>query len=263
MYPSMEWVEAVRDRTVMPGAEPAPQTGRELELPFLMCEFAHAMGNGPGELADYEERCFDPHFHRDRMHGGFIWEWIDHGIDTGRGYAYGGDFGEVLHDSNFVCDGLVLPDRTPSPGLLEFTATMGAVRIEVDSEQLRDGNGITVINRRDFSDLSDLTFVWQLVNDDEYVQTGVLEVGALAAHQIWTGTVPLPDEISDRMVVVVEARLLENTLWAPAGHVVARTSALLAPKPRLRPTFRRHHSRAATIMVGVSGRHTSTTVVAS
>lgn len=125
MYPSMEWVEAVRDRTVMPGAEPAPQTGRELGLPFFMCEFAHAMGNGPGELDAYEERCFDPHFHRDRMHGGFIWEWIDHGIDTGRGYAYGGDFGEVLHDSNFVCDGLVLPDRTPSPGLLEFTATMG------------------------------------------------------------------------------------------------------------------------------------------
>lgn len=231
MYPSMEWVEAVRDRTVMPGAEPAPQTGRELGLPFFMCEFAHAMGNGPGELDAYEERCFDPHFHRDRMHGGFIWEWIDHGIDTGRGYAYGGDFGEVLHDSNFVCDGLVLPDRTPSPGLLEFTATMGAVRIEVDSEQLRDGNGITVINRRDFSDLSDLTFVWQLIDDDEYVQTGVLEVGALAAHQIWTGTVPLPDEISDRMVVVVEAKLVRDTIWAPAGHVVARTSALLVPKP--------------------------------
>ena len=189
------------------------------------------MGNGPGELDAYEERCFDPHFHRDRMHGGFIWEWIDHGIDTGRGYAYGGDFGEVLHDSNFVCDGLVLPDRTPSPGLLEFTATMGAVRIEVDGEQLRDGNGITVINRRDFSDLSDLTFVWQLVNEDEYVQTGVLEVGALAAHQIWTGTVPLPDEISDRMVVVVEAKLVKDTNWAPAGHVVARTSALLVPKP--------------------------------
>ena len=235
MYPSMEWVEAVRDRTVMPGAGPAPQTGRERELPFFMCEFAHAMGNGPGELSAYEERCFDPHFHRDRMHGGFVWEWIDHGIDTGRGYAYGGDFGEVLHDSNFVCDGLVMPDRTPSPGLLEFAATMGAVRIEVDSEQLRDGTGITVTNRRDFSDLSDLEFTWQLVDDGEYVQAGVLAVGALAAHHTWTGTVPLPDEISDRMVVVVEAKLTADTLWASAGHVVARTSALLVPEPLPQP----------------------------
>lgn len=235
MYPRMEWVEAVRDRTVMPGAEPVPQTGRELELPFFMCEFAHAMGNGPGELADYEERCFDPHFHRDRMHGGFIWEWVDHGIDTGRGYAYGGDFGEVLHDRNFVCDGLVMPDRTPSPGLLEFTATMGAVRIEVDGSRLRAGDGITVINRLDFADLSDLEFVWQLVDDGKVTDEGVLDIGALPAHQSWTGSVPVPDEISDRMVVVVEARLVKDTIWAQAGHMVARASDLLIPEPLPRP----------------------------
>ncbi|MSS45962.1 DUF4981 domain-containing protein [Cutibacterium sp. WCA-380-WT-3A] len=232
MYPAMEWVEAVRDRTVMPGADPAPQTGRERGLPFLMCEFAHAMGNGPGELADYEERCFDPHFHRDRMHGGFVWEWIDHGIDTGRGYAYGGDFGEPLHDSNFVCDGLVMPDRTPSPGLLEFAATMGAVRIEIDGDHQHDGNGVTVINRRDFADLSDLEFRWQILDDGECVQAGMLDVGALAAHHTWTGTVPRPDDVTDRMVVVVDARLIDDTIWAPAGHVVARTSALLTPPSR-------------------------------
>ncbi|WCC79397.1 DUF4981 domain-containing protein [Cutibacterium equinum] len=241
MYPAMEWVEAVRDRTALPGAEPAAQTSLGLGLPFFMCEFAHAMGNGPGELADYEERCFDPHFDRDRMHGGFIWEWIDHGIDTGRGYAYGGDFAEVLHDSNFVCDGLVMPDRTPSPGLLEFAATMGAVRIEVDGAGLGEGEGITVINRRDFADLSDLQFVWQLVDDGTVIKEGVLDVGALPAHQTWTGGVRLAEaisvteEISDRMVVVVEARLAEDTIWAQTGHVVARASGLLKPEPLPRP----------------------------
>ncbi|MDO4413332.1 glycoside hydrolase family 2 TIM barrel-domain containing protein [Cutibacterium sp.] len=237
MYPTMEWVEAVRDRTVMPGAEPAPQTGRVLGLPFFMCEFAHAMGNGPGELTDYEERCFDPHFHRDRMHGGFVWEWIDHGIDTGHGYAYGGDFGEVLHDSNFVCDGLVMADRTPSPGLLEFAATIGAVRIEVDGSCLRDGAGITIINRRDFADLSDLEFVWRLSDDGQVIDHGVLGIGPLPAHQARTTGVPIPDEISDRMVIVVEARLIEDTIWAPAGHVVARASGLLVPEPLYRPSL--------------------------
>lgn len=82
-------------------------------LPFILCEYGHAMGNGPGGLADYQ-RLFTAY---DRVQGGFIWEWIDHGIaDERHGFAYGGDFGEELHDGNFVCDGLLFPDRTPSPG---------------------------------------------------------------------------------------------------------------------------------------------------
>lgn len=70
------------------------------------------MGNGPGGLLDYQ-RLFEKY---DRLQGGFIWEWIDHGVQHPElGYAYGGDFGEELHDGNFVCDGLLFPDRRPSP----------------------------------------------------------------------------------------------------------------------------------------------------
>ena len=86
-------------------------------LPFLMCEYAHAMGNGPGALDTYDAQAdASP-----RHHGGFVWEWRDHGILTHTAdgtpfFAYGGDFGEVVHDGNFVMDGMVLPDDTPTPG---------------------------------------------------------------------------------------------------------------------------------------------------
>lgn len=82
------------------------------QLPFILCEYGHAMGNGPGGLTEYQQ-LFDAY---ERNQGGFVWEWIDHGLThPALGYAYGGDFGEELHDSNFVCDGLLFPDRTPSP----------------------------------------------------------------------------------------------------------------------------------------------------
>ncbi|MFD0573880.1 glycoside hydrolase family 2 TIM barrel-domain containing protein [Kitasatospora gansuensis] len=84
--------------------------------PFLLTEFAHAMGNGPGGLAEYLQLCDE----YPRVQGGYVWEWLDQGLRTrdaeGRQFfGYGGDFGEDLHDGNFICDGLVLPDRTPSP----------------------------------------------------------------------------------------------------------------------------------------------------
>lgn len=121
--------------------EDPPRLGRnfrtgELEpKPFFLCEYAHAMGNGPGGLKEYWEEIYSS----DRHAGGCIWEWIDHGIRVVRDsagkikvakapgspdgetfFAYGGDFGEFPHDGNFVCDGLIFPDRTPSPGLIEY-----------------------------------------------------------------------------------------------------------------------------------------------
>jgi beta-galactosidase len=103
-------------------------------LPFVQCEYAHAMGNGPGGLTEYEA-LFDAH---PRLAGGFVWEWLDHGIrqldaDGREFYAYGGDFGEVLHDGTFIADGLVLPDRTPSPGLVEYAAVITPVRLTAEA----------------------------------------------------------------------------------------------------------------------------------
>ncbi|HLR85345.1 MAG TPA: glycoside hydrolase family 2 TIM barrel-domain containing protein, partial [Nocardioidaceae bacterium] len=105
---------------------------RRNSLPFLWIEYAHAMGNGAGNLREYVELT---RRYR-RMQGGFIWEWIDHGIATidAQGntiYAYGGDFGEAYHDANFVADGLLFPDRTPSPALLDAKHAYAPIELDV------------------------------------------------------------------------------------------------------------------------------------
>lgn len=143
-------------------------------LPFIQCEYGHAMGNGPGGLADYQE-LFENY---ERLQGGFIWEWIDHGVKHAElGYAYGGDFGEELHDGNFVCDGLVFPDRTPSPGLIEYKKVIEPVHIEGDG-----ANGIVrITNKQDFADLSALAFEWSCQVDGETVESGALAVPAAGA----------------------------------------------------------------------------------
>ena len=103
----------------------------EDDRPLILCEYSHAMGNGPGDLEDYRNTFYSD----DRFCGGFVWEWCDHGfpIKTADGKiccGYGGDFGERHHDGNFCMDGLVYPDRTPHTGLLELKQVYRPVRIE-------------------------------------------------------------------------------------------------------------------------------------
>ncbi|MFF9019034.1 glycoside hydrolase family 2 TIM barrel-domain containing protein [Streptomyces eurythermus] len=189
---------------------------RRRELPFILCEYAHAMGNGPGGLADYQ-RLFRSY---DRLQGGFVWEWIDHGIaHPGLGYAYGGDFGEELHDGNFVCDGLLFPDRRPSPGLIEYKKVIEPVILTGDGT----AGTVRVTNGHDFADLSALTFSWSYQVEGEPVAEGTLPVPALAPGE--SAEVELPavpaGAPSGEALWTVRARLATGTAWAPAGHVVA------------------------------------------
>ncbi|MEU3981004.1 glycoside hydrolase family 2 TIM barrel-domain containing protein [Streptomyces sp. NPDC026672] len=189
--------------------------GRRRELPFVLCEYGHAMGNGPGGLADYQ-RIFESY---ERVQGGFVWEWIDHGIAHERfGFAYGGDFGEELHDGNFVCDGLVFPDRRPSPGLIEYKKVIEPVRFEP-----RDG-AVRVVNRQDFAGLSAYAFVWSYEVDGEPVGSGTLPVpvlgpGESAELKLPEPPVDAPDGAETRWTV--RALLAADTAWAPEGHEVA------------------------------------------
>lgn len=208
-------------------------THKRRELPFIQCEYAHAMGNGPGGLADYQE-LFEKH---DRLQGGFIWEWIDHGIKHPElGYAYGGDFGEELHDGNFVCDGLIFPDRTPSPGLVEYKKVIEPVRIEGDGA---DGT-VRVTNKYDFADLSALAFEWSYQVEGETVESGSLSVPALTPGE--SADVKLPEPPADHRGTetrwTVRALLAQDTSWGQAGHVVAWGQFPLAarPLPSVAPT---------------------------
>jgi beta-galactosidase len=190
-------------------------------MPFLLTEFAHAMGNGPGGLAEYVEL-----WHRyPRLQGGFIWEWMDQGLRTGddRGrafFGYGGDFGEDLHDGTFICDGLVFPDRTPSPGLVEYQKVIEPVRICAGD---RAGT-VRVENRYDFSDLTHLRFAWSVADDGLEVAAGTVEVPWLEPGASAEMPIPHPDALrpgSGERWLTVRAELAEKTAWAPEGHVVA------------------------------------------
>ncbi|MFF4501702.1 glycoside hydrolase family 2 TIM barrel-domain containing protein [Streptomyces sp. NPDC001401] len=191
-------------------------THKRRDLPFILCEYGHAMGNGPGGIADYQE-LFEKY---DRLQGGFIWEWIDHGITHPElGYAYGGDFGEELHDGNFVCDGLIFPDRQPSPGLLEFKKVIEPVGIEGDG---LDGT-LRVTNKQDFADLSAFAFEWSYQVDGESVESGALSVPALAPGE--SADVKLPEPTAEHgggeTQWTVRALLAADTNWGPKGHEVA------------------------------------------
>jgi beta-galactosidase len=218
---------------------------RRRRLPFILCEYGHAMGNGPGGLADYQ-RLFTSY---DRVQGGFVWEWIDHGVrDERHGFAYGGDFGEELHDGNFVCDGLLFPDRTPSPGLVEYKKVIEPVRFDGGSASAPSERGrertagpdgtVRVTNGYDFADLSALAFEWSYQVDGETVESGPLVVPALSPGESAEVELPAPpaDPRSGETQWTVRAALADDTAWGPRGHVVAwaQVPVVEAVPPRLR-----------------------------
>ncbi|SDQ93106.1 glycoside hydrolase family 2 TIM barrel-domain containing protein [Thermostaphylospora chromogena] len=215
MYPPVDEVEQIGRRAEKP-LDDAEADAHRRGLPFILCEYAHAMGNGPGGLSEYQE-LFERH---PRCQGGFVWEWIDHGIAHPElGYAYGGDFGEELHDGNFVTDGLLFPDRTPSPGLIEYKKVIEPVRITI-------GDTIVIENRYDFRDLSHLAFTWRLEEEGVTVAEGVLDVR--------DGRAPLPrlPATSGETWLTVRAVLAADEPWASAGHEVAWSQALVRPAVR-------------------------------
>ena len=129
----------------------------KFEKPIVLCEYGHAMGNGPGLLEDYEE-LFRKY---PRLQGGFIWEWANHGLwketDGKPGYyARGGDFGEYPHDGTFVMDGLVNSAHKPTPGLVEFKKVIQPVGISVQDDK------IVIDNRYDFASLDHLAATFKL-----------------------------------------------------------------------------------------------------
>ncbi|MDT0439163.1 MULTISPECIES: glycoside hydrolase family 2 TIM barrel-domain containing protein [Streptomyces] len=222
-------------RSTLLNCTPA-QSARQRTRPFLLCEYAHAMGNGPGGLDQYEELV-----HRyPRLHGGFVWEWRDHGIlaeapDGTPYHAYGGDFGEVVHDGNFVMDGLVLSDDVPTPGLHEFRAVVQPFRLSFD------GDRVEVTNLRHSADSSDVRFRWRVEHDGTPVADGSLEVPVLpAGGSARVELPPIPVASDAETWLTVDAVLAEETAWAPRDHVVAtaqsdRSARRLVPgvRPRI------------------------------
>lgn len=150
--------------------------------PFLLVEYCHSMGNGPGDFEDYFQMIQD----NDKMCGGFVWEWCDHAIAHGTAengktiYAYGGDHGEEIHDGNFCMDGLVYPDRTVHTGLLEYKNVYRPARvISYDKES----GELVLHNYMDFDDLKDYVKIsYELTQDGLVISKGKLPEVSAAPH---------------------------------------------------------------------------------
>ncbi len=204
-------------------SEPVPLEDY-VDKPFFLCEYAHAMGNGPGGLREY----WDAFWQYDRLLGGCVWEWLDHGIRAttadGRSYfGYGGDFGDQPNDGSYVCDGLLFPDRTPSPGLLEYKKVLEPIHAEI----INISNGVARLrlhNRYDFLTLHHLQASWQVSEDGIGILAGVLalpEVQPGAADIIEVPCAvpnPTPGAVYH---LTLRFTLARATAWAEAGHEVA------------------------------------------
>ncbi|MEV0933102.1 glycoside hydrolase family 2 TIM barrel-domain containing protein [Streptomyces phaeochromogenes] len=231
--PETEQIGADGTRSALLNCTPA-QSARQRTKPFLLCEYAHAMGNGPGAFDQYEALVRQ----YPRLHGGFVWEWRDHGIlatapDGTPYYAYGGDFGEVVHDGNFVMDGMLLSNDVPTPSLHEYKAVVQPVEFAFD------GGKVAVTNLRHSADTSDLLFRWRVEHDGLLVASGDLEIPVVAAGESQRASLPPIAVAPDAETwLTIDAVLAAPTPWAPEGHVIATAQldcSTRRPVPAVRP----------------------------
>ncbi len=197
-----------------------PELDRQLEegvdKPYLLCEYIHAMGNGPGDIEDYWE-VFQKH---PASCGGFVWEWTDHAIYKGKAengkdiYFYGGDHGEFPHDGNFCMDGLVYPDRKPHTGLMEYKNVHRPLRAA-----WKDGM-LTVHNYLDFTDADSFEGHWVLTCDGEKIAEDLLTLPAIAPHEEMALPLPLDIPQSGSCWLKVEWLALKDHPLLPAGSSV-------------------------------------------
>lgn len=192
--------------------------------PHIHCEYCHAMGNGPGNLKDYQDLVYA----HDKLQGGFVWEWFDHGIESftesgEKYYRYGGDFGDDPSNKDFCIDGLIMPDRTPSPGLYEYKKVIEP--ITTTAVDIQKGI-INLLSRYDFANLDRFNLVYKVMEDDVILQTGFMPVSSIEARA--NKDITLPYDLSVIKVkpgahyyVNISYQLREDTSYASSGHELA------------------------------------------
>jgi beta-galactosidase len=210
MYPGMDYMKNYASK---------PQT-----RPFIMCEYAHAMGNGTGNFQEY----WDIIESSKNMQGGFIWDWVDQGLyhkdENGKAYwAYGGDLGsdKYHNDENFCCNGLVAPDRTPHAGLFEVKKSYQYIQFR--AKNLKEGM-ITVKNMFDFTDLTNYNFKWELFKNGKKETEGkfTLDLAPKAEKDIKLTLPALQFTPGTEYFINFYAYSNIATEIIPAGHEVAR-----------------------------------------
>ena len=218
MYPT---IDAIREYG---------ESGRG-DRPLVMCEYNHAMGNSNGSLADY----WDVITSTPGLQGGFLWEWKDHTLrqrlaDGRERLAYGGQFGDVPHDCNFVADGLMSSELVAHPAMREVAWVHRPVTVE------RSRRGLSITNRQSFTGLDAYDARWELVVDGEVARRGRLGVPDVAPHG--RVVVPLPCEVPPAGVdatLVVRWVTTADRWYAPAGHLAAWDEVVLRQRRSAAP----------------------------
>ena len=206
---------------------------KKADRPLIMCEYTHAMGNSNGTLAEYWEAIHT----LPGLQGGFIWEMWDHGLDqtledgTVRS-AYGGDYGEIKHDGNFVCDGMFFPDRSPKPALQEFKYI--ASPITITAKNLKTGK-FEIFNKNFFVDLRDVKLRYEVTVNGKVTSTADVKLPAVKPRKKALFSLPAnalkADSNAGERFVNFSLVLATSTPWAHLGHEVAWQQIALPSKP--------------------------------
>lgn len=219
---------------------PVPKLKAYLEneksaYPLFLCEYCHAMGNGPGDLAAY----WDAIYSDDRFFGGCVWEFCDHaalmdGDARHPKYGYGGSFGETPNAGNFCMDGLVYPDRRPHTGMLELREAQKPFRITAREGAVGE---YVFENLRDFTDTSDLAIGWRIECDGRTGDSGMLDIGAVKPHEKAEFALTIP-AARGALTVCFEVRACLETPLVPIGTLLGHAQFVCAAEATL-PTVRR------------------------
>lgn len=200
-------------------------------MPYLLCEYSHAMGNSCGDLRFYDEI-----FQSDaRYAGGFVWEWCDHALtlkdENGQAYfGYGGDFGERIHNGNICMDGLAAPDRTPHSALLEMKAVYAPVRVRIPDEKT-----IEFVNRSAFENLSKYDILWSVCLEGKETAAGRMDVDCAPGETVRMD-MPYSGKGGRDGVLYIRVCLKADCAWADKGHAIAAFSFALAQQEEPKST---------------------------
>lgn len=198
------------------------------DKPYILCEYCHAMGNGPGDLEDY----FQLFVKEPILCGGFVWEWCDHAIYKGMAengkamYYYGGDHGEEQHDGNFCMDGLVYPDRRPHTGLWEYKNVHRPVRVAAFDQEKET---LYLHNYMDFVDLKDyVSLGYEITCDEKVVYSGqVKTLDSIRPHEEGMVRIPLKVPKKGRCYLKVSYHLRKASELVPKGYLLGFDEILL------------------------------------
>lgn len=219
MYPSIETIKSF------------DQADRD--KPYFLCEYAHAMGNAIGNLEEYWDYIEN---HSERMIGGCIWDWVDQGLnkwgERPTNYYFGGGFGDTPNDHAFCCNGIITPDRSVTPKLIEVKKCYQYIKFL--PENLAEGR-VKVENRYDFLNLNEFEFEWTLLRDGAVVASGKASAGDVAPNGSVVLSLPYADKVTGEgeYFLNIRAVTLHPYVWADAGHEVASEQFALTERAKV------------------------------